>query len=76
MYSDSESSNDDLDDLEALMERRLPRGKGKFKGKLPIICFTCKKAGHIVTRYPNREDKDEKKDNKYRERRDGRDNRG
>ena len=27
--SEGESSNDDLEDLEALMARRLPRGKGK-----------------------------------------------
>jgi hypothetical protein len=47
MESDSES-DDDLDELEALLAKRLPRGKGKYKGKLPIICFTCKKVGHIT----------------------------
>ena len=37
--SDSDTFDDELDDLEALMARRLPRGKGKYKGKHPIIYF-------------------------------------
>lgn len=39
MSSNNDTYDDDLDDLEVLMARRLPRGKGNFKGKLPIICF-------------------------------------
>ena len=46
------------------MAKRLPRGKGKFKGKLPIIYFTCKKVGLIVARCPHREDNDERKGKK------------
>ena len=30
------------------MERRFHRGKGKFKGKLPIICFNCNEVGHLL----------------------------
>ena len=41
--SDSDTSDDELDDLEALMARRLPRGKGKYTGKLLIIFFHVKK---------------------------------
>ena len=46
------------------MARRLLRGKVKFKGKLPIIYFSCNKIGHIAARCPNREDTDESKENK------------
>ena len=39
--SDSSTDEDDVDQLEALLARRFHRGRGKFKGKLPIICFNC-----------------------------------
>lgn len=65
-YVDNDSeSDDDLVDLEVLLARRLSRGKGKYKGKLPIIYFTCNKIGHIVARSPNRDYKEEMKDRKY-----------
>lgn len=38
------------DELEALIARRVPRGKGKYKGKLPLKCFSCNKIGHIAAR--------------------------
>ena len=31
-----------------------------------MICFSCEELGHIAARCPNREDKDEKKHNKYK----------
>ena len=37
--SDSSIDEDDVDQLEALIARRFHRGRGKFKGKFPIICF-------------------------------------
>ena len=33
------------------MARRFHRGKGKFKGKLPIICFNCNEIGHIFVKF-------------------------
>ena len=45
-----------MEQLEALLARRLHRGKGKFKGKLPIICFNCNEVGHIVTRCTQKKD--------------------
>ena len=47
----SSTDKDDVDQLEALLARRFYRGKGKFKGKLPIICFNCNEVGHIVARW-------------------------
>lgn len=38
--SDSDTFDDDLDELEALIAKRFGRGRGKYNGKLPIICFS------------------------------------
>src|SRR5271156_6944421 len=48
--NDSESDNEDqgLDEIEALMARRLQRGKGRYKCKLPLVCFNCIEVGHFV----------------------------
>ena len=48
MKSDSDVSNDEIDELEALIARRLPRGREKYKGQLPMIFFLCNKVGHIA----------------------------
>ena len=48
--SDSSTNEDDVDQLEGLLARIFHRGKGKFKCKLPIICFNCNEVGHIAAR--------------------------
>ena len=48
--SDNNIDEEDVDQLEALLARRFHRGKDKFKGKLPIICFKCNEVGNIVIR--------------------------
>ena len=50
--SDSNTNEEDVEQLEALLARRFHRGKGKFKGKLPIICFNWNAIGHIDARCP------------------------
>ena len=65
--SDSSTDEEDVDQLEALLARRFHRGKGKFKGKMPIICFNCNEVGHIAARCPQK--KDYKESNKYKYRR-------
>ena len=50
VFSDSNIDEEDIEQLEAFLERRFHRGKGKFKGKLPIICFNCNEVGHIAAR--------------------------
>lgn len=47
-------SEDDLDDLEVFLGRRLSRGKSKYKGKLPLICFKCNEFGHFFAKFPNK----------------------
>ena len=64
---------DEIDDLEAIVVIIFGRGKGKYKGKLAIIYFSCNKVGHIVARCLEKEDKDERKKNKYKCRRDDKD---
>ena len=52
--SDSDIYEEDVDQLEALLARIFHRGKGKFKGKLPIMCFNCNEVGHINARCPEK----------------------
>ena len=47
---DNSTDEEDVEQLEALIARIFHRGKGKFKGKLPIICFNCNEVGHIAAR--------------------------
>ena len=60
-----ESSNSDLEVIEALLAKKYSRGRGKYKGKAPLIYFSCEEIGHIVARCPNKQRKDEKKGHKY-----------
>ena len=49
--NDSDIDEEDVEQLEAILARRFHKGKGKFKCKLPIICFNCNEVGHVVTRF-------------------------
>ena len=40
----------------AYFTRKLKIGKGKFKGKLPLICFGCGEVGNFAAKFPNRSD--------------------
>lgn len=60
-HEGSKGDNDDKDNLmefEALLAKRLPRGTSKYKGKLPLKCFSCNKIGHITTNCPNSDRKE------------------
>ena len=48
--SDSDTEEEDIEQLEELLARRFHKGKGKLKGKIPIIYFNCNKIGHIAGR--------------------------
>lgn len=58
-YSHESRSSREIDDedslieLEALLAKQLPRGTGKYKGKLSLKCFICNWIGHIATNFPN-----------------------
>lgn len=53
------------EELEALLAKRLPRGKGKYKGKLPLKFFNCNVICHIASRCldNDRNEKSDKKEN-------------
>ena len=36
--------------------RKLKIGKGKFKGKVPLICFSYNEVGHFAAKFLNRSD--------------------
>ena len=40
----------------AYFTRKLKIGKGKFKGKLPLICFGCGEVGNFVAKCSNKSD--------------------
>ena len=52
---DEDALDEDLEVIEALLARRLPKGKGKYKGKIPLVYFSYEEVGHIAARCPNRE---------------------
>lgn len=64
--SDSSTDEEDVEQLEALLAIRFHRGKGKFKGKMPIICFNCNEVGHIAVRCTQKK-KDYKEGSKYKD---------
>ena len=66
--SNSDTDEEDVEQLEALLARRFQKGKGNFKVKLPIICFNHNEIGHIAARCP--EKKNCRGGDKYKSRRD------
>ena len=45
---DEDNSDDDLEVIKTLLVRRFPKDKGKYNGKIPLICFSCEEVGHIA----------------------------
>ena len=58
-YKCEEKGDDEegLSDEEyAYFTRKLQIGKGKFKGKITLICFGCGEVGNFIEKCPNRSD--------------------
>lgn len=47
-------NNEDIDELEEKFTRNLKKGTEKYKGMLPLKCFSCGNIGHYASRSPNR----------------------
>ena len=61
-----ESSNSELEVVEALLAKKYSKNRSKYKGRIPLIFFSCEEISHIVAKCPNKEKKDEKKSKKYK----------
>ena len=44
--------NEEYDEEEANFIKKLQKGSGKYKGKLPFKCFNCDKIGHFQSKCP------------------------
>ncbi|XP_059070607.1 uncharacterized protein LOC131860243 [Cryptomeria japonica] len=64
----SESSEEDSEDEVAHLVRKLKRGSGKYKGKLPLKCFNYGKIGHFASKcpYEKEEGSDDERDSKFK----------
>ncbi|MGI4458303.1 hypothetical protein ACR2WA_25560, partial [Klebsiella pneumoniae] len=49
---ETKKENEELEELEALFARNMPKGLAgsKYEGKAPFRCFNCNKIGHMASR--------------------------
>ena len=43
-----------MDVVEEKIVRRMKKGSGKYKGKIPFKCFKCGKRGHFSYKFPHK----------------------
>ena len=64
----SKNQTENLDDEEALFIKKIEKGTGKYKGKLPLKCFNYGIIGHFASKctYPKQDDNDERETSKFK----------
>jgi hypothetical protein len=68
-FKENKKIDSDIDEIEANFVRRLTKGSGKYKGKLPFKCFNFGKIGHFASKCPHkRKDQtyDDEENNKHK----------
>jgi hypothetical protein len=53
-FKEEKKKDSDIDNIEAKFVRRLTKGSGKYKGKLPFKCFNYGKIGDFESKCPHK----------------------
>jgi hypothetical protein len=54
-FKEDKNEDSEPDEIEAKFVKRLKKGSGKYKGKLPFKCFNCGRIGHFEINVPTKE---------------------
>jgi hypothetical protein len=53
-FKADENEDSEPDEIEEKFVKRLKKGSGKYKGKLPFKCFNCGRIGHFSNKFPHK----------------------